>query len=133
MIAELAKTYRVQPGLPIRRQIELAGSAVPDAQTGAATSERLNKTATPDAPKMRNRGAPVGRPLTDTVKSIVLSTEPASSPGVAKIWLLLLRGDHELNEVKTSKLPGFENGFRFATEEEIMTRVWLRARIPGPD
>ena len=39
---------------------------------------------------------------------------------MAKLWLLLLRGDHELNEVKTSKLPGFENGFRFATEEEIM-------------
>jgi prolyl-tRNA synthetase len=32
---------------------------------------------------------------------------------------LLLRGDHDMNEVKVGKLPGFEGGFRFATLPEI--------------
>src|SRR5690606_2197050 len=45
-----------------------------------------------------------------------------------RIWLLLLRGDHELNEVKTAKLPGFEYGHRFATEEEIVDHFGC---IPG--
>jgi prolyl-tRNA synthetase len=36
-----------------------------------------------------------------------------------QIWLLLLRGDHELNEVKVSKVAGLAN-YRFATEAEIV-------------
>ena len=36
-----------------------------------------------------------------------------------QVWLLLLRGDHELNEIKASKVPGLAN-YRFATEDEIV-------------
>ncbi|MFX6040622.1 YbaK/EbsC family protein, partial [Acinetobacter baumannii] len=36
-----------------------------------------------------------------------------------EIWLLLLRGDHELNEVKASKIPGLST-YRFANEAEIV-------------
>jgi len=36
-----------------------------------------------------------------------------------EVWLLLLRGDHELNEVKASKIPGLAN-YRFANEAEII-------------
>jgi prolyl-tRNA synthetase len=54
----------------------------------------------------------LGIPLERTVKSIVLATD---SDAGAQIWLLLIRGDHELNEVKASKVPGLAD-FRFATE-----------------
>ena len=36
-----------------------------------------------------------------------------------QVWLLMLRGDHDLNEVKANKVPGLEVGFRFSTLEEI--------------
>jgi prolyl-tRNA synthetase len=60
--------------------------------------------------------------LQSTVKSLVLATEEKSAAGdIVKttLWLLLVRGDHALNEVKASKLPGLKNGFRFATVNEI--------------
>jgi len=47
----------------------------------------------------------------------VLATDPAEGP--ARLWLLLIRGDHETNEVKVGKLPGFGDGHRLATEAEI--------------
>lgn len=98
----------------------------------AAPSEALQKTATPDAPKCELVAEQLGRPLTDTVKSIVLATDPVEESEPVKIWLLLLRGDHELNEIKTSKLPGFENGYRFATEEEIVEHFGCMPGYLGP-
>ncbi|NGR08136.1 proline--tRNA ligase [bacterium SGD-2] len=98
----------------------------------AAPSEALQKTATPDAPKCELVAEQLGRPLTDTVKSIVLATDPVEGSEPVKIWLLLLRGDHELNEIKTSKLPGFENGYRFASEEEIVEHFGCMPGYLGP-
>src|SRR3546814_6401096 len=48
------------------------------------------------------------------------------------LWLLLLRGDHELNEIKISKLAGFECGHRFATEDEIMEAFGCVPGYLGP-
>ncbi len=107
--------------------IELAAAPRLIPQRGAATAA-LEKTATPDAPKCEIVAQQLNRPLSDTVKSIVLATDASDDQGETKLWLLLLRGDHELNEVKTSKLAGFENGYRFATEEEIQDTFGC---IPG--
>jgi prolyl-tRNA synthetase len=63
--------------------------------------------------------------LTQTVKSVVIVQSPAddqaaSASGVEpRLWLLLVRGDHEVNEVKLGKLPGLEHGWRFAHASEI--------------
>src|SRR5690554_2454962 len=97
--------------------IELADAPclIPERQ---APQEPLEKRATPEAPKCELVAEQLGLPLARTVKSIVLATDPAEGP--ARIWLLLIRGDHELNEVKVGKLPGFEDGYRFATEAEIL-------------
>ena len=112
--------------------IELAAAPCLIAQRGAAT-EALVKTATPDAPKCEIVAQQLNRPLTETVKSIVLATDPANAKeGQVKIWLLLLRGDHDLNEVKTAKLAGFENGHRFATEEEILATFGCVPGYLGP-
>ncbi|ESH97456.1 prolyl-tRNA synthetase, partial [Cupriavidus sp. HPC(L)] len=72
----------------------------------------------------------LGMPLERTVKSIVLATEgPAGEP--AQIWLLLLRGDHDLNEIKASKVPGLAE-FRFATEAEIVATFGTPPGYLGP-
>jgi prolyl-tRNA synthetase len=68
--------------------------------------------------------------LSQTVKSIVLATDPKDKP--SEIWLLLLRGDHELNEIKIGKIPGLTQGFRFATETEILEYFGCKPGYLGP-
>ncbi len=79
--------------------------------------ESMEKRATPDAPKCEIVAEQLGLPLSRTVKSVVLATDPADGP--SRLWLLLIRGDHETNEVKVGKLPGLGDGYRLATEAEI--------------
>src|SRR5690606_27508072 len=108
--------------------IELAHAPCLLAERKAASAP-LEKTATPQAPKCEMVAEQLGRPLADTVKSIVLATDTDKGPVV---WLLLVRGDHELNEIKVSKLPGFENGHRFATEDEIVATFGCPPGYLGP-
>ena len=49
-----------------------------------------------------------------------------------RIWLVLIRGDHELNEVKVGKVPGLNSGFRFATEAEILQHFGCKPGYLGP-
>ena len=111
--------------------IELAAAPCLLAERGEPR-ETMEKTATPNAPKCELVAEQLGRPLSDTVKSIVLATDPQEPGAAARIWLLLLRGDHELNEIKVGKLPGFENGHRFATEQEIIEHFGCVPGYLGP-
>ncbi|TAL99841.1 MAG: proline--tRNA ligase [Paraburkholderia sp.] len=97
--------------------VEAADALPLIAQRGAAT-EALTKTATPSAPKCEQVAELLGIPLERTIKSIVLATDNDEG-AEPTIWLLLLRGDHDLNEIKASKLEGLAH-FRFASEAEIV-------------
>jgi prolyl-tRNA synthetase len=97
-----------------------AAEALAPAASRAAPAQNLVKTATPGTSRCEDVAALLGLPLTRTVKSIVLTVEKEADGKSAKeVWLLLVRGDHDLNEVKASKVPGLAN-YRFATEEEIV-------------
>jgi prolyl-tRNA synthetase len=109
--------------------IELA-EALPLLAERAAAREALAKTPTPGKEKCEDVAQLLGLPLAQTVKSIVLAGERAGEP--AQIWLLLLRGDHELNEVKAGKLAGLADGFRFATETEILAAFGCKPGYLGP-
>ncbi|MFM7657531.1 MAG: proline--tRNA ligase, partial [Burkholderiaceae bacterium] len=88
-----------------------AAEAMPPTATRAAPTQPLTKTPTPGKERCEDVAALLGLPLTQTLKSIVLSVEQEDA--TRTIWLLLLRGDHELNEVKAGKLHGM-GPFRFA-------------------
>src|SRR5690606_22686008 len=90
------------PDTQYAANIELAEAPALITQRAAAT-QALTKTATPDAPKCELVAAQLGLPLTSTVKSIALATDDPEGKAPPAIWLLLLRGDHELNEVKVGK------------------------------
>ncbi|XAH22538.1 proline--tRNA ligase [Xylophilus sp. GW821-FHT01B05] len=101
----------------------------------AAAVQALVKTPTPGKSTCADVAALLGVPLTSTVKSLVLATEQLDDAGnivKVQIWLLLLRGDHDLNEVKASKLPGMEAGFRFATVAEIESHFGCKPGYLGP-
>ncbi len=99
----------------------------------AAPAEALVKTATPEAPKCELVAKQLGRELSATVKSVVLATDVQEDEQTrTTIYLLLVRGDHEVNEIKVSKLPGFEQGHRLATEEEIVAAFGCKPGYLGP-
>jgi prolyl-tRNA synthetase len=131
------------PDSDFAANIELA-EAVPLLAERAAPLESLEKTATPDCTKCESVAALLGLPLERTVKSLVLAVdkrEPVKDgmeDGAAsariietRICLLLVRGDHELNEVKAGKVPGLD-GFRFATETEIVEHFGCVPGYIGP-
>lgn len=66
-------------------------------------------------------------PIYKTVKSIVLTTDSENG----QLYLLLIRGDHTLNEVKVKKIKGL-NKFRLATEEEILEHFNCKPGFLGP-
>ena len=105
-----------------------AAEALPlDAQR-AAPARDLVKAATPGTVKCDTVAELLGLALAQTVKSIALTVEKdVDGKPVRQNWLLLLRGDHELNEVKVGKIAGLD-GHRFATEAEI---VAVYGSVPG--
>jgi prolyl-tRNA synthetase len=108
--------------------IELA-EALPPAAGRPAPTLALEKVATPDTIRCEDVAKLLDLPIERTVKSIVIATD---TPLGAEIWLLLVRGDHELNEVKAGKLPGLEGGFRFASEQEIIEHFGCPPGYLGP-
>ncbi len=114
--------------------IELA-EALPLLASRAAPAQAMAKTPTPGKAKCEDVAALLGIPLNRTVKSIVLAadrTNPDGTPAFAEILLLLLRGDHELNEIKAGKTPYLKAGFRFATEGEILEHFGCKPGYLGP-
>ena len=110
--------------------VEMA-EALPLIEKRAAPTEELRKTPTPGKEKCEDVAELLGIPLSRTVKSIVLAVDDAES-GTARIWLVLIRGDHELNEIKVSKVAGLNGGFRFATEAEILQHFGCKPGYLGP-
>jgi prolyl-tRNA synthetase len=105
-----------------------AAEALAVTATRAAPSAPLAKVSTPATTKCEQVAQLLGMDLSRTVKSIALTVEKEVD-GKLQIenWLLLLRGDHELNEVKVSKVPGLA-AFRFASEAEILA---CYGTVPG--
>ena len=114
--------------------IELA-EAVSLLARRADPAKTLEKTPTPGKATCEDVAALLGVPLATTVKSLVLATDDVDdkgNPAGVTVWLLLVRGDHALNEVKAGKLEGLKAGFRFATEAEIFEHFGCKPGYLGP-
>ncbi|HSH54101.1 MAG TPA: proline--tRNA ligase [Methylotenera sp.] len=107
--------------------VELA-EALPETNTRAAPGDAIHEVETPkqtaceDVAKLLNIG------IEKTVKAIALIVKQGGSDF---FYLALLRGDHNLNEVKLGKLEGFAD-FRLATEEEIRAHLNCPPGFIGP-
>ncbi|MEY4676341.1 MAG: hypothetical protein RLZZ470_848 [Pseudomonadota bacterium] len=109
--------------------------ALPPQQARPAAAHNMAKTPTPGQSTCPDVAKLLGLPLSQTVKSLVLATDELNEQGEvvkSQVWLLLLRGDHDMNEVKVGKLPGFEKGFRFATLAEIEDHFGCKPGYLGP-
>jgi len=117
------------PASDYAANIELADAPCLLAQRAPA-AQPLVLTPTPGAAQCSEVAAQLDIPLTHTVKSLVLATDAHDGP--AQIWLLLLRGDHHLNEIKVGKLAGLAQGWRFANEAEIVEHFGCKPGYLGP-
>ncbi|GAB5605948.1 proline--tRNA ligase [Sideroxyarcus sp. TK5] len=90
--------------------VELAEALAPTAPRAAAC-ETMREVDTPRQTTCEEVAELLGIPLQRTVKLLAIVAEE-------KLVILLLRGDHSLNEIKVNKLPGLSE-FRFAREDEI--------------
>ena len=98
-------------------------------------AEALTKTPTPGRSTCEEVAELLELPLQRTVKSLVLATDERDERGEVKgttLWLLLVRGDHSLNEVKAGKIEGLKAGFRFATAAEIVEHFGTPPGYLGP-
>jgi prolyl-tRNA synthetase len=122
------------PNSDYAANIEKAEALAPSQPRGLA-SQALTPTPTPGKSTCEEVAALLSVPLSTTVKSLVLATDVLNESGEivqSKVWLLLLRGDHDMNEVKVGKLPGMEGGFRFATLAEIDDHFGCKPGYLGP-
>jgi len=108
--------------------VELAEALAP-AERRSAPKENLKKTPTPGKHTCEEVSELLGMPIEKTVKSIVVMHEDADkSP---EMVMLLVRGDHWLNEIKATKVPGLKP-FRFASDAEIQARLKAPPGSLGP-
>ena len=97
----------------------------------ASATQQMIKTATPNQAKCEDVAKFLNVDLKQTIKSLVLAKDTVENDGAiqSEIILVLLRGDHELNEIKAAKILGET---RFATEAEILTTFNTKPGYIGP-
>ena len=104
-------------------------------ESRATASEEMVKRPTPGKEKCHDVTEFLGLPLEKSVKSVVLAADRVDEKGnplPVKIVLILLRADHDLNEVKAGHLPELKDGFRFATDAEILEHFGSKPGYLGP-
>ena len=94
-----------------------------------APKEAMKKVSTPEQKRCEDVARFLKISLTQTIKSLVLAVDQEHGP--ATLFMLLLRGDHELNEIKASKVPGL-TAFRFASDEEVKAACHSPVGYLGP-
>ena len=113
--------------------MEKAESAPPKGPRPPA-AQPMTPTPTPGKATCADVAELLKLPLQRTVKSLVLATDELNGAGEitrTRIWLLLLRGDHDMNEVKVGKVPGLAD-FRFASVAEILEHFGAEPGYLGP-
>ncbi|MGE8214082.1 MULTISPECIES: proline--tRNA ligase [unclassified Stenotrophomonas] len=103
--------------------VEAAIAADPAAR--AAASEELRKVDTPTQKTCEEVAALMGIALLRTVKSIAVMTNEG------EFVLALVRGDHEVNEIKLAKVAGLAD-YRMASEAEIADYLGSEPGFLGP-
>ena len=111
------------PASDYAANVELAEAVAPQSPRGPA-AQKMQKVPTPGMTTCEEVTAMLGLPLSQSVKALAVMHEDS-------MFMLLVRGDHQLNETKVAKLPGL-NPFRFASEKEIEARIGCRPGYIGP-
>ena len=106
--------------------VELAPT-LPLSGERAAAAQTLEKIHTPDTKTIAALVELLNVPVEQTLKSIVVEGEEEG-----EIVLLLLRGDHEFNDIKAEKLAGVKSPLTMAAPEAIVAQFGANGGSLGP-
>lgn len=121
------------PNSEYAANMEKAEALAPTAPRAAAQAA-MKKVATPGKSTCEDVAVYLNLPLAQSLKSLVVATDVHDDKGAvvtSQVWLLLIRGDRSMNEVKVGKLPGLAD-FRFATLAEIDEHFGCEPGYLGP-
>jgi prolyl-tRNA synthetase len=110
--------------------VELAEALAPAAERAAPTMD-MHLVDTPDAKTIAALVEQHGIAIEKTIKTLIVRGV-ANEKGEYDLIALLVRGDHELNEIKAEKVPGVAVPFQFATEDEMRPVVGAGPGSIGP-
>jgi len=108
--------------------VELAEATCADTTLAEATLE-LTTVETPNAKTIEELVNQFDIKIVKTVKTLIVK---ASEESEADFVALLVRGDHQLNELKAEKLSAITNPLQFATETEIRDAIGAGPGSLGP-
>ena len=106
--------------------VELAPT-LPQHGERAAATETLTKVHTPNVKTIADLTAFLNIPVEKTLKSIVVESEEEG-----ELVLLLLRGDHEFNDIKAEKLAGVKSPLTMAAPAAVQTAFGASGGSLGP-
>ena len=121
------------PNSDYAANMEKAEALAPAGPRAAAT-QTLEKVSTPGMSTCVDVANYLKLPIENSLKSLVVATDERDDKGEivkSRVWLLLIRGDRSMNEVKVGKVPGLA-GFRFATLPEIDAHFGCEPGYLGP-
>ena len=111
--------------------IEMAEAVAPTGERGAAT-QTISEVATPDAKTVVDVASLLGQPQNLVSKTLIVYGVKTDADTTQPLVALVLRGDHELNEIKAEKLPQVQSPLVFASEEEIRAAIGAGPGSLGP-
>ncbi|HBK13829.1 MAG TPA: proline--tRNA ligase, partial [Gammaproteobacteria bacterium] len=115
---------------PYAANLEKAVAELP--VTEATPPEPIEKVATPDQKTITDVAQFLQQETTRCVKTLVVKAEAADAQTDAPLVAIILRGDHELNEIKAAKLPGVAQPLQFADEAQIVAAFGAHPGSLGP-
>ena len=111
--------------------VEKAEAQAPQGERPAASQE-INKVHTPGAYTIAAVSDFLGTNEQQSVKTLIVLGEANEDGGQQPLVALVLRGDHELNDLKAEKLDGVASPLTFAPEECIKTELGCSVGSLGP-
>lgn len=111
--------------------IEMAEAIAPFGERPAA-SQALSDVATPNAKTVAEVAALLGQDIKQVSKTLIVYGVKGEDDKTQPLVALVLRGDHELNEIKAEKLPQVQSPLVFASEEEIRAAIGAGPGSLGP-
>jgi prolyl-tRNA synthetase len=108
--------------------VELAEALAPQIERTPPTVP-MKRVKTPGKTRCQDVAEMLGIPLERMVKAIAVVREESPEGTSASFVMLLVRGDHDLNEIKAQKIIG---NFRFAKDEEIERVLGVPSGYIGP-
>lgn len=103
-------------------------AAQPPSNTAEPTQD-MSRVDTPHAKTIEAVAKQLGLPPEQNLKTLIVEGNGESE---SSLYAIILRGDHELNEIKAAKLPGVKSPLAFASEEAITKAMGASVGSLGP-